>query len=198
MSDKYSVPSDVFRKTIILIHVRCEHGWLGRGQLGVGEVILVVLDFVLHKGRGLLVHSVACPCQKLSPVRQNGGPTRRAVVASAFLVVACVVLLQNPRVDCFPGSIRRNPGTPPEPLVGLSLDRSKKKGCKSSWSVGSCFPSPGAVPPGRPEAHSMSATTFSVVLTRPPATSSCLRTKDAPVGKGLEQEVATESLDMYD
>ena len=43
----------------------------------------------------------------------------------------------------------------------------------------------------------MSGTAFSVVLSRPPATSSCLRTEDAPVGEGLEQEGATESLDMY-
>ena len=43
----------------------------------------------------------------------------------------------------------------------------------------------------------MSGAAFSLVLSRPPATSSCLRTEDAPVGKGLKLEGATESLDMY-
>ena len=57
------------------------------------------------------------------------------------------------------------------------------------------FPSQGAVLAlARPEVHSMSGTAFSVVLSRSPAASSCLRTEDVLVGKGLDQEVPLKVL----
>ena len=126
-------------------------------------MIFVVLELAVRKGRGLLVRSLASPCQKLSPARRNGGPTGRAVVVSAFLVVACAVLLQNPSADCFSGSIRRNPGTPSRASDRFVAGSLQKPGARAhgEWDPDS---RPQAPALGRPEAHSMSGTAFSVVL----------------------------------